>query len=565
MSGHPRVEVVLVAPVEGLAEHVTSRVRADSPWLPGTTRVTPREVAAALAPRAPCPVVLLHGSALTSPTPYGDLVADPRDDTVCLRAAGGRIVGLRVSAADRARMTLPSPSAATVDGPCDADAALRGALESLRTAGASVRETAAGAFPVVFLADSSQLASALETVDAVDDAALRLRRASRGDDGFLSTFLVRPVSRRVTEVLAPRGVRPATVTAGSLALGLAAAAAYGGGGRPWLVLGSALLLLSLVVDCVDGEIARYTRTSSSLGAWLDVGSDRVKELAVYAGLALGAARSASDVWPLALASLVVLVTRHFVDFGYAAAATASDRGVSSGAATDEAPEPRGVPGLSVRTDRTPGVVWAKRAVILPVGERTLLLVALVPVLGVRVALAVLLVLGLVAAAYTTAGRLGRTVLRRGWTGVLVGTGPARRLAEQSDVAPLAAEALVAGRAGWLLPAASRLTEQLLLLAVVLLLLPGAEPAAYAVLAVVALRGYDLVYRGRLVADVPATDPLSPVGAPVRVLALVLVVTFARLAWPSIARDVVVGVAVMVGGAAIAANVRWWRRVTAAGP
>ena len=57
-------------------------------------------------------------------------------------------------------------------------------------------------------------------------------------------------------------------------------------------------------------------------------------------------------------------------------------------------------------------MWAKRAVIMPVGERTLLLVALVPLVGVRWTLWLLLASGLVAAAYTTAGRLGRALASR---------------------------------------------------------------------------------------------------------------------------------------------------------
>ena len=207
-------------------------------------------------------------------------------------------------------------------------------------------------------------------MDAVDEAALRLRRASRSDDGFLSTFLVRPLSRRLTRRAVRRGLSPASITAVSLALGLASAAAYAGGGRGWLLLGSLLLLTSLVVDCVDGEVARYTRTFSPLGGWLDVASDRIKEYAVYAGLVTGVARVTGErLWALALGSLALLVVRHFVDFGFAAS------GVGSGPATG------GVAALSASTSQVPAVMWAKRAVIMPVGERTLLLVVLVPLVG----------------------------------------------------------------------------------------------------------------------------------------------------------------------------------------
>ena len=44
---------------------------------------------------------------------------------------------------------------------------------------------------------------------------------------------------------------------------------------------------AFVFDCVDGQLARYTRQFSTLGAWLDATFDRAKEYTVFAGLAVG--------------------------------------------------------------------------------------------------------------------------------------------------------------------------------------------------------------------------------------------------------------------------------------
>ena len=77
-----------------------------------------------------------------------------------------------------------------------------------------------------------------------------------------------------------------------------------------------ILQVSLVLDCVDGEIARYTRRYSPLGAWLDVTGDRIKEYGVFAGLALSSARAGDDIWWLALLALALVAYRHFVDYGY---------------------------------------------------------------------------------------------------------------------------------------------------------------------------------------------------------------------------------------------------------
>ena len=77
---------------------------------------------------------------------------------------------------------------------------------------------------------------------------------------------------------------------------------------------------------MDGEVARYTRTFSPLGGWLDVASDRIKEYAVYAGLVTGVVRATGErLWALALGSLALLVVRHFVDFGFAASGVGPGR------------------------------------------------------------------------------------------------------------------------------------------------------------------------------------------------------------------------------------------------
>ena len=105
--------------------------------------------------------------------------------------------------------------------------------------------------------------------------------------------------------------------------------------------------------------------------------------------------------------------------------------------------------------------------------------------------------GVVAAAYTPAGRLGRAMASR--AAVPSRLSAADRLVGQCDAAPLPAGVLpVSGRFGWLTPAGCRLAEQGLVLGLVTAaagrqLLPG----AYAVLAVAAFRAYDVTYRQRL--------------------------------------------------------------------
>src|SRR4029079_11198623 len=73
--------------------------------------------------------------------------------------------------------------------------------------------------------------------------------------------------------------------------------------------------------CVDGQLARYTRTFSKLGAWLDSIFDRSKEYVCFAGLAIGASANCDPVWGLACAAIILQTARHFSDFSFGAGQT----------------------------------------------------------------------------------------------------------------------------------------------------------------------------------------------------------------------------------------------------
>ena len=157
----------------------------------------------------------------------------------------------------------------------------------------------------------------------IDEAALASRRSSRPDDGFYSTFVLRRLSRPISRWGAAHGVSANAVTILSGVLGVLAAVLFGTGVYGGLLAGAVLLQVSLVLDCVDGEIARATRTFSAFGAWLDASLDRVKEYGALAGLAVGAARDGHDLWLLALAGMALQTARHVQDFAF-------DKGVLAG-------------------------------------------------------------------------------------------------------------------------------------------------------------------------------------------------------------------------------------------
>ena len=140
---------------------------------------------------------------------------------------------------------------------------------------------------------------AAERLAATDERRQLLASAVKRGDGFFTTFFVSPYSKYIARWAAERGLTPNQVTTLSLLLGFAAATAFALGTRAGLVTGAVLLQISFTTDCVDGQLARYSRQFSKLGAWMDATFDRTKEYAVFAGLALGSTRAATTrgCWP----------------------------------------------------------------------------------------------------------------------------------------------------------------------------------------------------------------------------------------------------------------------------
>jgi phosphatidylglycerophosphate synthase len=165
--------------------------------------------------------------------------------------------------------------------------------------------------------DKGVTAQTEEALRKVKIPSLRLKLANRANDGFFSVFFLRRVSKLLTWAAVKIGATPNQVTIASFAIGLYAAYLFAQGDT-WSLTGGAILLqVSIIVDCVDGEIARYTRKFSELGAWLDAITDRVKEYAVFLGLAYGAfVHNGQNLWVLAAVLMAIQTFRHLSDYNF---------------------------------------------------------------------------------------------------------------------------------------------------------------------------------------------------------------------------------------------------------
>ncbi|MFI1004781.1 DUF5941 domain-containing protein [Streptomyces galbus] len=305
-------------------------------------------------------------------------------------------------------------------------------VTALDADGAAVHRPELGSLVAAVPTDPQARNEARQAVAAVDDEAVRLKSAVKARDGFFTTFFISPYSRYIARWCARRGLTPNQVTTASLLTALIAASCAATGTRAGFVAAGVLLIVSFVLDCTDGQLARYSLQYSTLGAWLDATFDRAKEYAYYAGLALGAARGGDDVWALALGAMVLQTCRHVVDFSFNEANHDATANTSPTAA------------LSDKLDSVGWTVWVRRMIVLPIGERWAMIAVLTAATTPRITFYALLVGCALAATYTTAGRVLRSLTRTAQRTDRA----ARALADLADNGPLAellARVLPAGR------------------------------------------------------------------------------------------------------------------------
>ncbi|MEV6762687.1 DUF5941 domain-containing protein [Streptomyces sp. NPDC051105] len=466
------------------------------------------------------------------------------------------------------------------------------AVDGLVTAlDADVHRPELGSLVAAVPADPQARNEARQAVAAVDDEAVRLKSAVKSRDGFFTTFFISPYSRYLARWCARRGLTPNQVTTASLLTALIAAGCAATGTRAGFVAAGGLLIASFVLDCTDGQLARYSLQYSTLGAWLDATFDRAKEYAYYAGLALGAARGGDDVWALALGAMILQTCRHVVDFSFNEANHDATANTSPTAA------------LSDRLDSVGWTVWVRRMIVLPIGERWALIAVLTAATTPRITFYVLLVGCALAATYTTAGRVLRSLTRKATRtdraakalADLADNGPLAQFVSRALPAPLGSPLLVAlagvavltvslfsgvtwapvagavvyalasgqalarplkGALDWLVPPLFRAAEY----GTVLVLasksgVNGTLPAAFGLVAAVAYHHYDTVYRIRGNAGAPPAWLVRAAGGQegrtllVTVVAAVLTATQFKVALTVLA--------VAVAGLVLVESIRFW--------
>lgn len=346
---------------------------------------------------------------------------------------------LRVAAADLPRLAVAADELADLADARDGDVSARLGdavallLVGLVRGGAKVAARDVRVLTARRVTGEASLRATERRIAEVDEDRVRLESAVKGDDGLFTTFAVSTYSRYIARWAARRGMSPNTITFINMGVAVLAALWFSSGTRTGMIAGAVFLYFAFVLDCVDGQLARYARKFSTLGAWLDATGDRAKEYIAYAGLAVGSvAGGFGDVWSLATAALLLQTVRHMIDFSYAATRTTEvaamprrslsepGDGLADHVAVPSATVPRrgagaalgrSVVSLSRSFDSSGVLRWAKKIVVLPIGERFALICVLAAATTPRTTFIALLTWGGLAACYTLAGRVFRSLAR----------------------------------------------------------------------------------------------------------------------------------------------------------
>jgi phosphatidylglycerophosphate synthase len=271
--------------------------------------------------------------------------------------------------------------------------------------------------PFVRSSDPDKREETSKQIQKLSIPRLRLKMANRANDGFFSVYVLRRFSKLLTWVAIKIGATPNQVTIASFGIGLYAALLFAQGDFWSILIGVVLLQVSIIVDCVDGELARYTRKFSELGAWLDAITDRVKEYAVFLGLAYGAyVQNGQNLWLLAALLMALQTFRHLSDYNFSQVVKARDEEAVSvpvdfmakwdGIEADNTPE---LKGLAANYNFQRVKYWAGKVISFPIGERWLAISLTAAIGGAMFTFTAMPVLALISMAWVYRVRITKSL------------------------------------------------------------------------------------------------------------------------------------------------------------
>ncbi len=141
----------------------------------------------------------------------------------------------------------------------------------------------------------------------------------RSGEHWAGVLYLRKFSPYVTRLFLPTGISPNAITGLMILTGLASAVVVAlVGGIVGAIVAALLVQLYMLLDCVDGEVARWTGNTSTAGIYLDRVGHYVCEAALLAGLGFRGSELHANGWAVlgltaALGAVLIKAETDLVD------------------------------------------------------------------------------------------------------------------------------------------------------------------------------------------------------------------------------------------------------------
>lgn len=224
------------------------------------------------------------------------------------------------------------------------------------------------------------------------ERVLLRKSAVKNWDNLWTTIAVSPWSQYLAFWASTRSITPNQITGLSFVLAVLSAGCFALSDFWMNICGAVLVQLAFGADCVDGQLARLTGKFTQIGSWFDWVSDRVKEVIIVGGLAIGASDNVAS-WKLGCAVLGIYVLRSQINQSFE---SHRERPDSQGKV--ESLKPLGFISFNRRI---------KNFITFPYGDRMGLISIVVIIGGPSTTLMFLLIWSSFAAIYQTVGRIVR--------------------------------------------------------------------------------------------------------------------------------------------------------------
>ncbi len=131
-----------------------------------------------------------------------------------------------------------------------------------------------------------------------DEAEVRLARSLRHEtadkDAAMARLLDRKISWRISLRLARTRITPNQVTIANTFFGVICAWMFTIPSYGWRLAAALMFLVSITIDGVDGELARLQMSETEWGGRLDLITDNIVHVAIFAGVFIGAYRTSAN-------------------------------------------------------------------------------------------------------------------------------------------------------------------------------------------------------------------------------------------------------------------------------